>query len=139
MKRIGEILVEEFGLASKALEQALDSQKEGDDLIGEILIKNGELDEFTVLQVLGIMFDMEVRKSLPSDIKTDFTDQVPISFLKQHKIVPIVTGDESFFAIMIQILFSLLMICGEFWLMKLIKLFWLLHIKFLMRSTLPMI
>ena len=99
MKKFGEILIEEFGLASTALEKALQAQKEGDDLIGEILIKNGELDELTVLQVLGMMFDMEVRKSLPSDFKTDFTDRVPISFLKQHKIVPIVTADESFFAI----------------------------------------
>jgi general secretion pathway protein E len=99
MKKIGEKLIEEFGLASTALETALLSQKEGDDLIGEILIKNGELDELTVLQVVGMMFDMEVRKSLPSDIKTDFTDKVPISFLKKHKIVPIVTAYESFFAI----------------------------------------
>ncbi len=98
MKKFGEIVTEEFGLASKVLEQALQAQKEGNDLIGEILIKNGELDEFSVLQVLGIMFDMEVRKSLPSDFKTDFTDRVPISFLKLHKIIPIVTADESFFA-----------------------------------------
>jgi general secretion pathway protein E len=99
VKKIGEILIEEFGLASKALEKALHAQKEGGDLIGEILIKNGELDEFTVLQVLGMMFDMEVRKSLPADFKTDFTDRVAISFLKQHKIVPIVTAEESYFAI----------------------------------------
>ena len=70
MKKFGEIVTEEFGLASKVLEQALQAQKEGKDLIGEILIKNGELDEFSVLQVLGIMFDMEVRKSLPPDFKT---------------------------------------------------------------------
>ena len=99
VKKIGEILIEEFGLASKALEKALHAQKEGGDLIGEILIKNGELDEFTVLQVLGMMFDMEVRKSLPVDFKTDFTDRVAISFLKQHKIVPIVTAEEAYFAI----------------------------------------
>jgi general secretion pathway protein E len=99
MKKFGEILIEEFGLASKALEQALQSQKEGGDLIGEILVKNGELDEFTVLQVLGMMFDMEVRKSLPAEFQTDFTDKVPISFLKLHKIVPVVTPEESFFAI----------------------------------------
>ena len=99
MKKIGEILTEEFGLASKALEKALKAQKEGDDLIGEILIKNGELDELTVLQVIGMMFDMEVRKSLPPDIKTDFADLVSIGFLKKHKIVPIVTANESFFAI----------------------------------------
>ncbi len=98
MKKFGEILIEEFGLASKALEDALQAQKEGGDLIGEILVKNGELDEFTVLQVLGMMFDMEVRKSLPADFRTDFTDRVPISFLKLHKIVPIVTAEESFFA-----------------------------------------
>ena len=99
MKKFGEILVEEFGLASSALERALKIQQEGDDLIGEILVKNGELDELTVLQVLGMMFDMEVRKTLPSDIKTDFTDKVSISFLKQHKMVPIVTAQDSFLAI----------------------------------------
>ncbi len=99
MKKFGEILIDEFGLASAALEKALKAQKEGDDLIGEILIKNGELDELTVLQVIGMMFDMEVRKSLPSDIKTDFTERVPISFLKKNKMVPIVTADESFYAI----------------------------------------
>lgn len=99
MKKFGEILVEKFGLASSALERALKIQKEGDDLIGEILVKNGELDELTVLQVLGMMFDMEVRKTLPSDIKTDFTDKVSISFLKQHKMVPIVTAQDSYLAI----------------------------------------
>lgn len=99
MKRFGEIVTDEFGLASMALEQALKDQKEGDDLIREILAKNGELDELTVLQVLGIMFDIEVRKALPADIRTDFTDKVSISFLKQQKMVPIVTAEESFIAI----------------------------------------
>lgn len=98
MKKFGEIVTEEFGLASKALEDALQAQKEDGDLIGEILVKNGELDEFTVLQVLSMMFDMEVRKSLPGEFRTDFTERVPISFLKLHKIVPIVTAEESFFA-----------------------------------------
>jgi general secretion pathway protein E len=98
MKKFGEIVTGEFGLASKVLEQALQAQKEGNELIGEILIKNGELDEYSVLQVLGVMFDMEVRKSLPSDFKTDFTDRVPIGFLKLHKIIPIATAEESFFA-----------------------------------------
>jgi general secretion pathway protein E len=98
MKKFGEIVTGEFGLASKVLEQALQAQKEGNELIGEILIKNGELDEYSVLQVLGVMFDMEVRKSLPPDFKTDFTERVPISFLKLHKIIPIATAEESFFA-----------------------------------------
>jgi general secretion pathway protein E len=98
MKKFGEISTEEYGLASKVLQQALQDQKEGGDLIGEILTKNGELDEYTVLQVLGVTFDMEVRKSLPPDFKTDFTDRVPIGFLKLHKIVPIATAHESFFA-----------------------------------------
>jgi len=99
MRKFGEILIEEFGLASMALEHALKMQEEGGDLIGEILVKNGELDELTVLQVLGLMFEIEVRKSLPSEIKTDFTDLVSISFLKQNKMVPIVTANESFIAI----------------------------------------
>ncbi len=99
MKKIGEILIEECGLTSTVVERALQAQKESYNLVGEILIKNGEVDELIVLQALGRQFGIEVQKSLPSDIKTDFADRVPISYLKKHKIVPIITADEQYFAI----------------------------------------
>jgi general secretion pathway protein E len=99
MRRIGEILIEECGLSSSAVERALQAQEESENLVGEILIKNGEIDELVVLYALGLQFGIEVKKSLPSDIQTGFTERVPISYLKQHKIVPIITADDKYFAI----------------------------------------
>mgnify|MGYP000025304554 FL=1 len=99
MKRIGEILIEDYGLTSTAFESALQAQKESGDLIGEILKKNGEVDEVVLLQALGRQFGIEVRRNLPTDINTDFTEKVPIGFLKQYKLVPVITPTEQFIAI----------------------------------------
>ncbi len=99
MVKIGQILTEEAGLLPAALESALEEQKNSGGLLGEILVKNRVVDEIDILQALGRQFAMEVRKSLPSDIKTDFTEQVSISFLKQYKMVPIFTTDEEYIAI----------------------------------------
>ncbi len=99
MEIIGKILVEEYGLAPAVLDAALEAQKNGGGLIGEILAKNRDVGEIDILQALGRQFGMEVRKSLPADIKTEFTEHVSISFLKQHKLVPVITADEQFIAI----------------------------------------
>lgn len=99
MKKIGRILVEDCGLSESALEAALEAQKGSGDSLGEILVKNRQVTEPDVLHALGRLYDIEVRKHLPTDFKTDFTDKVSIGFLKQHKIVPIVTADEQFIAI----------------------------------------
>ncbi|EKD37346.1 MAG: hypothetical protein ACD_75C01164G0001, partial [uncultured bacterium] len=81
------------------LDSALEAQAASGEMLGDILIKNMVVDELDVLQALGHQYGMEVRKSLPADIKTDFTERVSISFLKQHKLVPIVTAEEQFIAI----------------------------------------
>ncbi len=99
MVKIGPILIDEAGLSLAALESALEEQKNSSGLLGEILVKNRVVDEIDILQALGRQFAMEVRKSLPPDIKTDFTEQVSISFLKQYKMVPIITADEEYIAI----------------------------------------
>ncbi len=99
MEKIGQLLIKEHRLDSSALEEALHEQQSSAAPIGEILIKKNLVDEIDLLQALGQQFKIEVRRTLPTDIKTDFTEKVSISFLKQHKIVPIITSDEQFFAI----------------------------------------
>ncbi len=97
MKKIGEILIEE-GLAPGAVERALIDQQATSLLLGEILVKNGDVRELAVLQALGRQFGMEVKNFLPSDIDTDFTASIPIGFLKAHRLVPVITAGESFIA-----------------------------------------
>jgi len=99
MKKIGEILIEKCGLTPDALKHALEKQEEGGGRIGEILIKNGDVDEIDVLRAIGELFDLEVRKTLPADIQTDFTEKVPISFLKSNKMVPVDVGEERYVAV----------------------------------------
>ncbi len=99
MKKTGEILVEKYGLSVAALEKALEQQAESGGRIGEILIRNGDVDEIDVLYVLGDLFDMKVGKNLPADINTDFTEEIPIGFLKNNKMVPIDIGEERYIAV----------------------------------------
>lgn len=99
MKKIGELLIENSGVSESAVEHALDTQEKTQVPIGEILLKEGEVDEFGLLRALGVQYGIQVQKELPSNIQTDFTEHVPISFLKQHMIVPIITTTEQYFAI----------------------------------------
>jgi general secretion pathway protein E len=99
MKKIGEILVEHCGLNVDALEKALVKQAESGGRIGNIVVKNGDVDEIDVLRGFGTYFEIEVRRTLPSDIQTEFTQNIPISFLKSNKMVPVDTGDEQYIAI----------------------------------------
>ena len=99
MKKIGELLIDDFGVTQNAVDDALVTQEETKDPIGEILLKNGEVDEYAVLRALGLQYGIQFQKTLPSDIQMGFTERVPISFLKQHMIVPIITTGEQYFAI----------------------------------------
>jgi general secretion pathway protein E len=99
MKQIGEILIEHCGLTVEALEKALDKQVESGGTIGSIIIKNGDIDEIDVLSALGAYFDMDVSRILPADIQTEFTEKIPISFLKNNKMVPVDTGADRYIAI----------------------------------------
>lgn len=103
MKKIGELLIDNFGVSQNAVDVALKAQKERETEtktpIGEMLLKEGEVDEFGVLQALGQQYGMQVQKNLPSDLQTGFAEHVPISFLKQHKIVPVITRAEQYFAV----------------------------------------
>ena len=99
MKKIGEILTEHCGLTDNALERALDKQAGSGGRLGNIIIKSGDVDEIDILHGLGTYFDMEVYRTLPSDIQTDFTQKVSISFLKTNMMVPVAAGGDHYIAI----------------------------------------
>ena len=99
MEKLGTLLAKEAGVSPTVLDSALEVQASSGEMLGDILVKNMVVDEIDVLAALGRQYGMEVRKYLPAEIKTDFTERVSISFLKQHKLVPIVTGEEQFIAI----------------------------------------
>jgi len=96
---IGEILKETCGLTEEALSQGLKTQEEKGGRIGEILIRQKAISEDDLLKALGVQFDMPVSSTLPlGDLKTDFTEQVPIQFLKKYKMVPVISSSSAFIA-----------------------------------------
>jgi general secretion pathway protein E len=93
MRLIGEILLEISALDQASLERGLAVQEEKGGRIGEILLHQKAIQEVDLAKALGQQLDLEYIQSLPSDINTDFTDQVPIHFLKKFRMIPLASPD----------------------------------------------
>ncbi len=97
---IGEILVETCGLDIEALTEALRIQEEKSGRIGQILIDRKAVSEPDVLKSLGIQLYLPFWPTLPTEnLRIEFTEQIPIQFLKKYNIIPVVKGDEAFIAV----------------------------------------
>jgi general secretion pathway protein E len=97
---IGEILIDHGALSIDVLAAALKAQEEKGGRIGEILIDRKASSEDDVLKALGTQFGLAFWPSLPTeDLTTDFTEHLPIQFLKKYKMVPVVKGEEAFVAV----------------------------------------
>jgi general secretion pathway protein E len=104
---IGEILRETCGLSEETLKQALEIQEEKGGRIGEILIRLKAVSEADLLQALSLQFDISFLPTLPSEgLAIEFTEQVPIQFLKKYKMVPIVTAEKTILAVNDPLLFQ---------------------------------
>ncbi len=63
------------------------------------LMRQAVVDEIELLQNLGRELEMDNITSLPSEIQTDFTASIPITFLKKHVMVPVAVNADAFIAI----------------------------------------
>jgi general secretion pathway protein E len=95
MKPIGEILKDICGLSEQALADSPKGQEQKGGPIGEMLIQQKVISEPDLLKALSVQFDLPFLSDLPTeDMNTDFTEKVPIQFLKKYKMVPVVTSNE---------------------------------------------
>ncbi len=107
MKPIGTILLETCGLSEQALTEALRIKDEKGGRIGEILIRQKAILESDLLKALSIQLGLPFYTSLPlEDFSTEFTEEVPIQFLKKYKMAPVLTDKESFIAVNDPLLFQ---------------------------------
>jgi general secretion pathway protein E len=106
MKLIGEILAESCDIKPEIISQALALQKDKRERFGEILVEQKIISEPDLLKALAVQFEMEYWPTLPRDIEPDFTDTVPIQFLKKYRMVPIVTNDSVSIAVNDPLLFQ---------------------------------
>ena len=104
---IGEILKEVCNLSEKALNEALKIQKEGGGRIGEILIQKGAIAEADLLKALGTQFGLPLWPTISTgNMDINFTQHIPIQFLKKYKMVPVATPDGTYIAVNDPMLFQ---------------------------------
>ena len=99
MNNIAEVLVEHKILTPEELAEAAAVQEDSGDSLGQILLRQKVIDEVGLLHAYGMLFGLDVVKSLPPDISTDFTAEVAIGFLKANKMVPVQTAKDCYIAI----------------------------------------
>lgn len=98
MKKLGEILQETANVPADVIRGFLDSNI-SDERIGEILVKNKQIGEIDVLIALGVQYGIEVVQQLPGEIQAEFASEISIGFLKNNRMVPVITTEDRFIAI----------------------------------------
>jgi len=93
-QRFINILKKSFELDDDDLNQAIDSANEKDIPIGQILVRKKVISENQLLKAFSRHYDIPILPRLIlDDFNTDFTEQIPIQFLKKYAMVPFTTNN----------------------------------------------
>jgi general secretion pathway protein E len=89
-----------LGLSEDKIADAQTLRATAGGSIIDILIQQKAASEIELLRAMSTEFGIPFRPDLPKeDLKIDFTKQIPIQYLKKHRIVPIETEHETVIAI----------------------------------------
>jgi general secretion pathway protein E len=89
MNQFSQLLVDNYGLSEDHLAEAQRIKAEKGGNIGQILVDQNHLSETQLLEALKNQYDLPFWPKLPFDhTGIDFTENVPIQFLKKNVIVP---------------------------------------------------
>jgi general secretion pathway protein E len=93
-KHFTQILKDTFEVSEEDLKEAQSIKSEKGVDFGEILVAKKVITERQLLEALSIQYDIPFWPELPLEkFRTDFTDHVPIQFLKKYNMVPLIKGD----------------------------------------------
>jgi general secretion pathway protein E len=98
-KRLGDILLGTGKVSDSTLQETLALQREAGGRLGEMLLQQKSIDELDLLEALAEQFGMDLVPQLPTEIHSDFTDKLSISFLRKNRIVPVDDGKRKYVAI----------------------------------------
>ncbi|CAN2042729.1 Type II secretion system protein E [Candidatus Magnetomoraceae bacterium gMMP-15] len=94
MNILDSILIEKYGLSRKNLDEARKIKDEKGIKLNDVLVQKKYITEEQLLSALSFQYDIPFWRQLPlNNIKTEFTRQVPIQFLKKYSMVPLETND----------------------------------------------
>lgn len=89
-----------YGLSEETIADARKIHATKGGSIVDILIQKKAITETDLLKAMSTQFDIPFWPNLPTeDLKVDFTKQIPIQFLKKHKIVPLESPNGMFIAV----------------------------------------
>ncbi len=87
---LGEVLLQTSRLEPEQLAQARIRQQANHARLGDVLVEDGLLSSEEVLAGIGQQLGLEFRPVIdPTEIDEELTQRVPISFAKQHGILPL--------------------------------------------------
>jgi general secretion pathway protein E len=87
---LGEILLRTTRLTAEQLDEARKQQAETSEPLGRILVTAGHLNEDELVHALALQLDLPVRTELrPDDVDGALIDRVPITFAKDHVLLPL--------------------------------------------------
>ncbi len=85
-----ELLTERFGLSEEALSEARRIQSEKGGSLGDILVRRKALSEVQLQEARSALYGLPFWRTLPLErLKGDFTEKVPIGYLKRYLVVPL--------------------------------------------------
>ena len=92
---VAEILVRHGAVTPERLEHALHTARERGVDLSDVLVATGAAQEEDILAALAKEMGMDTRDAIdPQSVPADLIDKVPITFARQHRVLPIATeGD----------------------------------------------
>jgi len=90
--KLSEILINTIGVAEKDINEAQRMNADRSSRIGETLVAQKIITETQLLKALSLQYDIPLWIELPLDnFEIDFTQQIPIQFLKKYIMVPLIS------------------------------------------------
>jgi len=90
MKPLIQILKTQFDVSDQDVVDALETKGKRDGDVGEILCRKMVITEEQLLQARGIQYHLPVWEKIPlGNIQKNFTQKVPIQFLKKYHMLPL--------------------------------------------------
>lgn len=92
-KKLAEILIDTFGVSENDINEAQRvNNASGSGRLGETLVAQNIITETQLLKALSLQYDIPLWLELPLDNSgIDFTQQIPIQFLKKYIMVPLIS------------------------------------------------
>jgi general secretion pathway protein E len=87
---LAEILTDNYGLNAEDLAEAQRLRQEKGGRLADILVQQKNISETQLLQALSVQYDLPYWPKLPlENVESEFTENVPIQFLKKYFMVPL--------------------------------------------------